>query len=48
MLDPDDYMAAIKHRQAENPFIDQQPSPRQTMVDMKGKHLNECVPLDSL
>lgn len=40
MLDPDDYMIALKHKQPENPFIDQQPSPRQTLVDMKGKIQN--------
>ena len=35
MLDPEEYMV-IKHKQSENPFLDQQPSPRQAMVDMKG------------
>ena len=35
MLDPEEYMV-VKHRQSENPFLDQQPTPRQAMVDMKG------------
>ncbi|XP_054160598.1 sodium channel protein para-like isoform X3 [Oppia nitens] len=35
LLDSEEYMIAVKHRQHENPFLDQQPSPRQAMVDMK-------------
>jgi len=32
-------MVAVKQKQNENPFLDQQPSPRQAMVDMKGDHV---------
>ncbi|RWS27821.1 sodium channel protein para-like protein [Leptotrombidium deliense] len=35
LLDTDDYLMAIKQRNPENPFLDPQSSPRQTLVDMK-------------
>lgn len=39
LLDPDDYMIVkYKPNHQENPFIDQQPSPRKTLVDMKGNN----------
>ncbi len=38
LLDTEDYIVAVKQKQNENPFLDQQPSPRQAMVDMKGDH----------
>ncbi|RWS16117.1 skeletal muscle sodium channel alpha subunit-like protein, partial [Dinothrombium tinctorium] len=43
MLASDDYLLAMKPRHPENPFLDPQSSPRQTLVDMKGK----CTVYDS-
>jgi hypothetical protein len=36
LLDTEEYIVAVKQKQNENPFLDQQPSPRQALVDMKG------------
>jgi voltage-gated sodium channel type II alpha len=35
LLDTEEYIVAVKQKQNENPFLDQQPSPRQALVDMK-------------
>lgn len=43
LLDPEEYLLQMKQRQPENPFIDQQPLPRQTLVDMKGASISPCM-----
>jgi hypothetical protein len=37
ILDPEEYMMAMKHRSLDNPFLDnRRPSNKQTLVDMRG------------
>lgn len=39
ILDPEEYMMAMKHRSLDNPFLDRRPSNKQTLVDMRGNLL---------
>lgn len=36
ILDPEEYMLAVKHRSLDNPFLEQPQPEKQTLVDMRG------------